>query len=116
MATKPSEPPPLLTKEKIEELAKSVDPNLKLDEDVQEFLQKYAGELVDELATMSAKLAQARKSKSLDVQDVRFYLEHNWNMYIPGFGSDPIRQKRKVVETEAHKNRQAIIKKHLKKM
>ena len=105
----------LLSKEKLDQLAKSVDPNLKLDEDVQEFLQQFAGELVDEIATMATKLAQARKSKVLEVQDVKYYLEHNWNMFIPGFGADSIKAKRKVPETEAHKNRQAIIKKHLKK-
>ncbi|XP_055353900.1 transcription initiation factor TFIID subunit 12-like [Paramacrobiotus metropolitanus] len=110
-----SESLPLLSKEKIEQIAHTVDPHLKLDPDVQEFLQQYAGELVDELAGMSARLAQARKSKVLEVQDVRFYLEHNWNIFIPGFGADPVKAKRKIPETEAHKNRQAIIKKHLKK-
>ncbi|OQV18181.1 putative Transcription initiation factor TFIID subunit 12 [Hypsibius exemplaris] len=110
-----SELPLLLSKDKLDQLTKSVDPNLKLDDDVQEFLQQYAGELVDEIATMSAKLAQARKSKVLEVQDVKYYLEHNWNMFIPGFGADAIKAKRKLPETEAHKNRQAIIKKHLKK-
>jgi len=112
---KPDGQYPLLSKERIEQLAKTVDPNLKLEDDVQDFLQQYAGDLVDELAGMSAKLAHARKSRTLEVQDVRFYLERNWNMFIPGFGADPVRAKRKINETEAHKNRQAIIKKHLKK-
>ena len=37
-------------------------------------------------------------------------------MWIPGFGSDDIRPQRRSANTEAHKQRMAVIKKALKKI
>ena len=42
-------------------------------------------------------------------------LERNWNMWIPGFGTEDVRPYRKSATTEAHKARMALIRKALKK-
>nr|XP_047929002.1 transcription initiation factor TFIID subunit 12 [Anser cygnoides] len=41
--------------------------------------------------------------------------ERQWNMWIPGFGSEEIRPYKKACTTEAHKQRMALIRKTTKK-
>ena len=43
------------------------------------------------------------------------FSDRNWNMWVPGFGSDELRPYKKAATTEAHKQRMALIKKTLKK-
>lgn len=42
-------------------------------------------------------------------------LERNWNMWIPGFGTDELRPYKRATVTEAHKQRLALIRKAIKK-
>lgn len=42
-------------------------------------------------------------------------LERNWNMWIPGFGTDEVRPYKRATVTEAHKQRLALIRKSIKK-
>ena len=46
---------------------------------------------------------------------VQIVLERNWNMWIPGFGTEELRPFKRNATTEAHKQRMAVIKKALKK-
>lgn len=105
----------ILEKRRIADLVKEVDPMEQLDEDVEELLMEVADDFIDNVATAACLLAKHRKSTSLDVKDVQLHLERNWNMWIPGFGSDEIRPYRKAPTTEAHKQRLALIKKNMKK-
>ena len=41
--------------------------------------------------------------------------ERNWNMWIPGFGSEDLRHHKRSALNEAHKSRLALIRKTLKK-
>lgn len=41
--------------------------------------------------------------------------ERNWNMWIPGFGTDELRPYKRATVTEAHKQRLALIRKAIKK-
>lgn len=43
------------------------------------------------------------------------FTERNWNMWIPGFGTDELRPFKRASMTEAHKQRLALIRKALKK-
>ena len=43
------------------------------------------------------------------------FTERNWNMWIPGFGTDELRPYKRSSVTEAHKQRLALIRKTLKK-
>ena len=42
-------------------------------------------------------------------------IERQWNMWIPGFGTDELRPYKRAPVTEAHKQRMALIRKTLKK-
>ncbi|KGL81619.1 Transcription initiation factor TFIID subunit 12 [Tinamus guttatus] len=85
----------VLTKKKLQDLVREVDPNEQLDEDVEEVARaNAAGELPSLLPSLP---------------------ERQWNMWIPGFGSEEIRPYKKACTTEAHKQRMALIRKTTKK-
>lgn len=105
----------VLDKRRLQELVKEVDPMEQLDDDVEEVLMQIADDFIDNVVTAACQIAKHRKSNTLEVKDVQMHLERNWNMYIPGFGSEELRPYKKAAPTEAHKQRMALIKKTLKK-
>ncbi|CAI9171059.1 unnamed protein product [Rangifer tarandus platyrhynchus] len=72
------------------DLVREVDPNEQLDEDVEEMLLQIADDFIESVVTAACQLAQHRKSSTLEVKDVQLHLERQWNMWIPGFGSEEI--------------------------
>ncbi|KAG1665314.1 putative cytochrome P450 49a1 [Nymphon striatum] len=105
----------VLNKIRLQDLVKEVDQNEQLDEDVEDILLKITDDFIENVVSNSCNIAKHRKSNILEVKDVKLNLEHNWNMWIPGFGSDDIRPYKKAASTEAHKQRLALIRKTLKK-
>ncbi|KAG9493121.1 hypothetical protein GDO78_001178 [Eleutherodactylus coqui] len=108
-------PVKVLTKKKLHDLVREVDPNEQLDEDVEEMLLQIADDFIESVVSAACQLARHRKSNTLEVKDVQLHLERQWNMWIPGFGSEEIRPYKKACTTEAHKQRMALIKKTQKK-
>lgn len=105
----------VLSRQRLQELVKQVDPNEQLDEEVEELLLQMADDFIESTVSAACRLAKHRHSSSLDVRDVQLYLERNWNMKVPGFGAEEIRAYKRSSTTEAHKQRVAIIRKALKK-
>ncbi|XP_069479073.1 transcription initiation factor TFIID subunit 12 isoform X3 [Ambystoma mexicanum] len=105
----------VLTKKKLQDLVREVDPSEQLDEDVEEMLLQIADDFIESVVTAACQLARHRKSNTLEVKDVQLHLERQWNMWIPGFGSEEIRPYKKACTTEAHKQRMALIRKTTKK-
>ena len=105
----------IIDKKRIQDLVKEVDPMEQLDEDVEEMLLQIADDFIDSVVSASVQFAKHRKSNTTEVKDVQLHLERNWNMWIPGFGSDELKPYKKAATTEAHKQRLALIKKTLKK-
>ncbi|KAM4796503.1 transcription initiation factor TFIID subunit 12 [Rhinophrynus dorsalis] len=105
----------VLTKKKLHDLVREVDPNEQLDEDVEEMLLQIADDFIESVVSAACQLARHRRSNTLEVKDVQLHLERQWNMWIPGFGSEEIRPYKKACTTEAHKQRMALIKKTQKK-
>ncbi|MBN3315021.1 TAF12 factor, partial [Atractosteus spatula] len=93
----------VLSKKKLQDLVREIDPNEQLDEDVEEMLLQIADDFIESVVTAACQLARHRKSNTLEVKDVQLHLERQWNMWIPGFGSDEIRPYKKACTTEAHK-------------
>lgn len=106
---------PVLNKQRISELVREVDPNEQLDEDVEEMLLAIADDFIESTVNAACRLAKHRGARSLDVKDVQMYLERNWHMWIPGFGTDELRPYKRSQTTEAHKQRLALIRKAIKK-
>ncbi|XP_065888916.1 transcription initiation factor TFIID subunit 12-like [Dysidea avara] len=106
----PPQPPKVLNKKRLHELVEEVDPTQLVDEDVEEVLLQIADDFIESVVTASCQLAKHRKSNTLEAKDVQLHLERNWNMWIPGFGTEEQIHK-KSCATEAEKQRLAMIKK-----
>ncbi|XP_078736000.1 LOW QUALITY PROTEIN: transcription initiation factor TFIID subunit 12 [Lampetra fluviatilis] len=105
----------VLSRKRLQDLVREVDPNEQLDDDVEEMLLQIADDFIENVVSAACKLARHRKSSSLEVRDLQLHLERQWNMRIPGFGSEEIRPYKKSCTTEAHKQRLALIRKTTKK-
>ncbi|XP_075226223.1 TATA-box binding protein associated factor 12 isoform X2 [Lycorma delicatula] len=108
-------PSQILSRTRLQELVKEIDPTEQLDEDVEEILLQLADDFVETTVNAACLLAKHRKSNTVEVKDVQLHLERNWNMWIPGFGTDELRPYKRSSVTEAHKQRMALIRKTLKK-
>ncbi len=125
----------VLTRGRLQDLVREVDPNEQLDEEVEELLLQIADDFIESTVNASCQLAKHRQATALDVTDVQMhlgmilfviffmkyfysifvYLERQWNMWIPGFGTDELRPYKRAPVTEAHKQRMALIRKQMKK-
>nr|CAG4641334.1 EOG090X0HZC [Eulimnadia texana] len=105
----------VLTRAKLQDLVREVDPNEQLDEEVEELLLQIADDFIESTVNAACSLAKHRQSNALEVSDVQLHLERQWNMWIPGFGTDELRPYKRAPVTEAHKQRMALIRKTLKK-
>lgn len=105
----------VLTKKRLQDLVKEIDPMEMLDDDVEDVLLQIADDFIENVVTSGCQMAKHRKSSTLEVKDVQLHLQRNWNMWVPGFGSEELRPYKKAPVTDAHKQRLALIKKTLKK-
>lgn len=120
MMSEPMPPPPLPTtatiassippmKQRLQDLVNEVDPDEQLDEDVEEILLDIADEFIENVVASACAIAKHRNSTSLEVDDVKLYLERKYKIWIPGFGeAKPIPKK---FSSEAHRQRMALINK-----
>jgi len=72
----------------IQDLVASVDPNVKMEPEVEDLLLNIADEFIDSVTNFSCRLAKHRGGDTLEVRDLQLHLERNHNIRIPGFASD----------------------------
>ncbi|KAE9410824.1 hypothetical protein BT96DRAFT_912265 [Gymnopus androsaceus JB14] len=75
----------------IQDLVASIDPNVKVEPEVEDLLLSIADEFIDSVTNFSCRLAKHRGGETLDVKDLQLHLERNHNIRIPGFASDDTR-------------------------
>lgn len=92
----------LLSKRKLQDLVKSIDPDERLEPDVEELLMEVADEFIESVLQQSCKIARHRKGQMLEVRDVQLHLERNWNIRIPGYSSEEVRSVKKYNPTQGH--------------
>ncbi|KAG9510988.1 Transcription initiation factor TFIID subunit 12, partial [Fragariocoptes setiger] len=109
---------PALDKRRLQELVDEIDPDERLDEDVEDSLLEIADDFIENVTTSACRLALHRKSTSLSVEDIQMVLEKNFKIHIPGFGKPLIGESspKKAFVAEAHRQRMALIKRTIKKM
>ncbi|XP_059051848.1 transcription initiation factor TFIID subunit 12-like [Achroia grisella] len=105
----------LLSRPRLQELVREIDPTVQLDEEVEEMLLQLADDFIDTTLNASCALAKHRHAPTVELRDVQLHLERQWNMWIPGFGNDELRPYKRAAVTEAHKQRMALIRKTIKK-
>lgn len=99
----------ILSKRKLQELVKQINPDERLDPDAEELLLEVADEFVESVVSFACRLAKYRKSDTLDVKDVQLHLERNWNIRIPGYTNDEIRSVRKNNPCQTYQQKQNAI-------
>ncbi|XP_011560050.2 transcription initiation factor TFIID subunit 12 [Plutella xylostella] len=105
----------LLSRPRLQELVREVDPTVQLDEEVEEMLLQLADDFIDTTLNAACALAKHRHAPTVELRDVQLHLERQWNMWIPGFGNDELRPYKRSTVTEAHRQRMALIRKTIKK-
>jgi len=75
----------------IQDLVYSIDPNVKIEPEVEDLLLDIADEFIDSVTNFGCRLAKHRGGESLEVRDLQLHLERNHNIRIPGFASDETR-------------------------
>ncbi|CAH1370403.1 hypothetical protein MTP99_011982 [Tenebrio molitor] len=110
-----SEQAQILTKQRLQDLVRDTDSTLNLEDEVEEIILNYVDEFVDRCLHGAALIAKNRHVNTIEVKDVQQFLNRNYNMWTPGFGTDELRPYKRSLTTEAHKQRLALIRKTLKK-
>ncbi|XP_030036324.1 transcription initiation factor TFIID subunit 12 isoform X2 [Manduca sexta] len=105
----------LLSRPRLQELVREVDPTVQLDEEVEEMLLQLADDFIDTSLNAACALAKHRHAPSVELKDVQLHLERQWNMWIPGFGNDELRPYKRAAVTEAHRQRMTLLRKTIKK-
>ncbi|KAF3927275.1 hypothetical protein ABW20_dc0109796 [Dactylellina cionopaga] len=95
----------LLSKRKLQELVRQIDPEESLDPEVEESILELTDDFVDTLLTYACRMAKHRGSETLDIRDVQMILERNWNIRIPGYSMDDIRTVRKFNPTASYQQK-----------
>jgi transcription initiation factor TFIID subunit TAF12 len=99
----------LLSKRKLQDLVKSIDPDERLEPDVEELLMEVADEFIDSVLQQSCKIARHRRGQMLEVRDVQLHLERNWNIRIPGYAAEDVKTAKKYNATAAHTAKLAAV-------
>lgn len=66
--------PQILTKPRLQELVREIDPTEQLDEEVEELLLQIADDFVENTVNAACLLAKHRKVSKVEVKDVQLHL------------------------------------------
>ncbi|KAF5289568.1 hypothetical protein FQA39_LY15015 [Lamprigera yunnana] len=105
----------ILTRSRLNDMVKDIDPTLVLEDDVEEALLMYTDDFITHTIDAAAKIAKHRHVNTIEVKDVQLFLTRSCGIWAPGFGTDEMRPYKRNATSESHKQRLALIRKALKK-
>lgn len=108
---KGSDSPQFMSRPRIQELVRQVDPTVQVDSEVEDALLHLADDFLETATNAACILAKHRYSANVELKDVQLHLQRQWNMWVPGFGEEEDPPKQLPVETESHRKRMALIRK-----
>ena len=112
-AGKPSDSVRVLQRESLRQLLSQIVPDERVDPLVEAFLLDVADDFVDSVVAFACKLAAHRKSDTLEVKDIVLHLERAWDMVLPGFETEELREFKPPPEARLHKKRMADVRRAL---
>jgi len=75
----------------LRELVYGFEPDVRVDEDAEQFLLQAADGFIDSVTQFACRVAKHRGSDTLEVKDLQLHLERNYDLHIPGFATDDTR-------------------------
>ena len=103
----------MLQRESLRQLLSQIVPDERVDPAVEAFLLDVADDFVDSVVAFACKLAAHRKSDTLEVKDIVLHLERAWDMVLPGFETEELREFKPPPEARLHKKRMADVRRAL---
>jgi transcription initiation factor TFIID subunit 12 len=97
----------------LRQILSQVVPDERVDVSVEDFLLDAADDFVDSVVAFACRLASHRKSDTLEVKDIMLHLERAWDMILPGFETEELREFKPPPEARAHKRRMADVRRAL---
>ena len=91
----------MLQRESLRQLLSQIVPDERVDPLVEAFLLDVADDFVDSVVAFACKLAAHRKSDTLEVKDIVLHLERAWDMVLPGFETEELREFKPPPEARA---------------
>ncbi|KAB5594021.1 Transcription initiation factor TFIID subunit 12 [Ceratobasidium theobromae] len=75
----------------LRELVYGFESDVKVDADAEQFLLQAADDFIESVTQFACRVAKHRGSDTLEVKDLQLHLERNYDLHIPGFGTDETR-------------------------
>lgn len=66
----------VLTKTRMSDLVRDIDPNIYMEEDVEELLLSYVDDFVDRVLTGASQVAKHRHVNTIEVKDVQQFISN----------------------------------------
>ncbi|TMS37076.1 hypothetical protein L596_004089 [Steinernema carpocapsae] len=110
---------PVLSREALDRIVKSVDPHETLEDDVADAICVMMDEFIDDVIGEASRVARHRGGTRIEGRDVSYALEHFFDMPVSTdsffTGSQSLANRARLVTSDAHQQRMALIRKTLKK-
>mmetsp|Transcript_39433 Transcript_39433/g.101085 ORF Transcript_39433/g.101085 Transcript_39433/m.101085 type:complete len:196 (-) Transcript_39433:420-1007(-) len=103
----------VVPRKNIDALRAQIDPNEKLEPEVESILIDVAEDFVRAIAENASKIAAHRGSAELTAQDVSYYVDKFWHFRVPGHDAPRAPRPGETPATEDYAKRQAEVKKAL---
>jgi transcription initiation factor TFIID subunit 12 len=65
-------------------------------------MMEVSDEFIESVLQQSCKIARHRKAQMLELRDVQLHLERNWNIRVPGYSTEDLKNPKKHTPSQTH--------------